>query len=240
MLASFSVASASFAPMAPATRAPAARASFVKMDATTDLKALAKEANPIVGYYDPLNLAAWNLWGQGDDATVGFLRHAEIKHGRVAMAAFVGFCVQSNGLKLPGEPFASITATSPPEQWDALPDAAKLQIILFIGFLEVYSEHSFILKKQGQAHYMRGGKPGYYPVMDNWPHPVPFNLFDPLNMSKNASPATKAKGLVKELNNGRLAMIGIIGFLSEAKVPGSVPFGPHLSTYGGEVMAPFM
>ena len=188
---------------------------------------------------DPLNLAQWNLWGTGDEGTIGFLRHAEIKHGRVAMAAFVGYCVQSNGIKFPWAPFDSITATSPPEQWDALPLAAKLQIVLFVGFLEVYSEHSFILEKQGQAHYMKGGKPGYFPKMDNWPHPVPLNLYDPFNFSSNASAEKKEKGLIKELNNGRLAMIGIFGFVSEAAVPGSVPLGPHLPQYMGEIMQPF-
>ena len=51
------------------------------------------------------------------------------------MAAFVGYCVQANGIKFPWAPFDSITATSPPEQWDALPDVAKWQIILGVGFL---------------------------------------------------------------------------------------------------------
>jgi len=218
---------------------PAQRNGGVRMAASDDLTALAKELNPVVGYYDPLNLAAWNLYGKGDDATVGFLRHAEIKHGRVAMAAFVGYIVQANGFKFPWEPFASISSTSPPEQWDALPDAAKLQIILFVGFLEVYSEHSFILEKQGQKHYMKGGKPGYFPALDTLPHPVPLNLYDPFGFSTNATPEKKAKGLLKEVNNGRLAMIGIFGFLAEQKVPGSVPFGPHLPAYSGEIMAPF-
>jgi len=221
----------------PAVQQHAVRA--VQMSATEDLEALAKELNPVVGYYDPINLAQWNLYGKGDDATVGFLRHAEIKHGRVAMAAFVGYIVQANGIKFPWEPFASISAASPPEQWDALPEAAKWQIILFVGFLEVYSEHSFILEKQGQKHYMKGGKPGYFPALDTLPHPVPLNLFDPFNFSKNASPATKAKGLLKEVNNGRLAMIGIFGFLAEQKVPGAVPFGPKLPLYAGDIMAPF-
>ena len=61
-------------------------------------------------------------------------RQAEIKHGRVAMAAFVGFIVQSNGIHFPwdlttsGISHADIAAAGgPAAQWDALPTASKLQ-----------------------------------------------------------------------------------------------------------------
>ena len=66
-----------------------------------------------------------------NDQSIAFLRHSEIKHGRIAMAAFVGYIVQSNGIHFPwpmttsGEPFPS-AAGSPPEQWDALPNWAKV------------------------------------------------------------------------------------------------------------------
>jgi len=209
-----------------------------------ELEKLAKDLNPVVGYWDPLNLGNWDLWGQGSDASMGFLRHAEIKHGRVAMAAFVGFCVQSNGIKFPWAPFDAIPGDiSPAAQWDMLSDAAKLQIIGFVGFLEVFSEHSYILEADGEKHYMKGGKPGYFPSLkDNFGvHPVPFNLFDPLNAFKNQSAESKAKGLLTEINNGRLAMIGIMAFVSEAKVPGSVPaLKGMITAYSGEVMAPFL
>jgi Chlorophyll A-B binding protein len=80
------------------------------------------------------------FWGKSEEATIGWLRQSEIKHSRVAMAAFVGYCVQSNfhwpwAMTMDGTPFPSIEL-SPPEQWDALPLPSKLQIILFIGFLE--------------------------------------------------------------------------------------------------------
>ena len=90
---------------------------------------------------------------------------------------------------------------------------------------------------------MRGGKPGAFPDFntDLIPHPVPLNLYDPFGFSKNKSEEAKAEGLIKELNNGRLAMIGIMGFLAEQRVEGSVPLLKGVvPPYAGETMAPFM
>merc|ERR1712216_890462 len=119
--------------------------------------------------------------------------------------------------------------------------ASKLQILLFIGFLEMISESSSILEMSDNKHYMRGGKPGAFPKFNTWmPHPIPFELYDPFNLSAKASAERKEKGLVVEINNGRLAMLGIMGFLAESKVPGSVPALTGLvKPYAGEVMAPF-
>jgi len=99
-------------------------------EAPESLKKMAKELNPAVGYWDPLGLGKAEFWDQSNEATVGFLRHAEIKHGRVAMAAFVGYCIQSNGIYFPWKLTGSIShadiaaAGGPADQWDALPSAS--------------------------------------------------------------------------------------------------------------------
>jgi len=207
------------------------------------LQDMAKKLNPVVGYWDPLNLGSNEFWDQSNEATIGFLREAEIKHGRIAMFGFVGYCVHANGIHWPWKgPWDNIpTDISPQEMWDVLPSAAKWQIILTIGFFEFWRESDYVLESEGQAHYMRGGKPGYFPTFDNMAHPVPLNLHDPFKISKNASPEKKAKGLITEINNGRLAMIGLMGFLAESQTTGSVPglTSLGLKHYDGNVMAPF-
>eukprot|EP00320_Phaeocystis_rex_P009653 CAMPEP_0119069338 /NCGR_PEP_ID=MMETSP1178-20130426/13754_1 /TAXON_ID=33656 /ORGANISM="unid sp, Strain CCMP2000" /LENGTH=212 /DNA_ID=CAMNT_0007051095 /DNA_START=75 /DNA_END=713 /DNA_ORIENTATION=+ len=197
---------------------------------------LATALNPAIGYFDPLGLGSADFWSQGNEKTYAFLRHAEIKHGRVAMAAFVGFIVQSNGLHWPfpmTPTFEYNTALTPPEQWDALPFEGKWQIIAFIGFLEWWGEF-------GGQHYMAGGKPGDYPDFKDIPlHKMP-SLYDPAGLSKKMSAEKKEERLLMEINNGRLAQIGIMGFLAAEKVPGSVPFLTNIvAPYSGDVMQPF-
>jgi len=242
LLSLFLGSAAAFAP----NNGPSARTSVAVsagLEGLDELKTIAEKSNPVLGFYDPLELSSTTIWGDSNEATIAFLRHSEIKHGRVAMAAFVGYIVQSNGFHWPfpiqfdGTPYP-FAAGSPPEQWDALTDAAKWQIILFVGFLEWFSEAA-------GTHYMRGGIPGKFPKFsentDLVPHPVYLNLFDPFGFHDKDSAERKAKGLISEINNGRLAMIGIIGFISEQRVEGSVPLLKGLvSHYFGETMAPFM
>jgi len=218
----------------------------VRMETISDLKVLAQAQNPTIGYFDPLKLSEGEFWGQSNEATIGWLRHAEIKHGRVAMAGFVGYCLHENGVHWPWKlsnslpDYSSFEGLSAPAVWDAIPTASKLQILIVVGFFEFWSESRYVLESEGQAHYMRGGKPGYFPTFKEIPHPVPLNLFDPFGFTKKLSEEQKARKLNIEINNGRLAMLGLMSLVSEAKVPGAVPaLAGLIKKYDGQVMGPF-
>jgi len=213
------------------------------------LTELALKLNPVLGYWDPLRI------GDTEPEFVAWFRHAEIKHGRIAMFGFVGFLVQNAGIHFPWNlqglmgteviSHAQISAAGGPlDQWDALPSAAKLQIFFVIGCLEFWGESSYALNAAGQQHYVRGGKPGFYPsfapIRDSGLGQPTLDLFDPFGFSKKKTPEQKERGLLVELNNGRAAMLGIIGLVSASKgliVPGldSLPLKP----YAGEPMAFF-
>ena len=87
---------------------------------------------------------------------------------------------------------------------------------------------------------MSGGKIGYFPPFDAKYIPGgALNLYKPFG-SADMSAETKERRLTAEINNGRAAMLGIFGFISEGAVEGSVPalkgIIPH---YDGNFMAPF-
>lgn len=156
------------------------------------------------GFFDPLGLSKL-----GSDSTNAWFRQAEIKHGRVAMFAFVGYIVQCNGIHLPGDiatgtSFESISQVKPLEAWAAVPALGQLQIISFLGCFEILTEME-------KPHYMKGGKPGVVPFLFASPQVPAF------------SEEKKADLRLKELQNGRLAMIGIMGFFAASSMPGSVP-----------------
>ncbi|KAH8075779.1 chlorophyll A-B binding protein [Aureococcus anophagefferens] len=92
------------------------------------------------------------------------------------MAGFVGYCLHANGVQFPIHIPGDYSTKSPAELWDQMPEAGKWQIILFVGFLEFWSESG-----AGGAHYTKGGKPGAFPSFNSpaagdeykIPHPVP-------------------------------------------------------------------
>jgi hypothetical protein len=50
----------------------------------------------------------------------------------------------------------------------------------------------------------------------------------------------RERGLLMELNNGRLSMIGIMVFMCEHSIPGSVPILTGvIKPCAGQIMAPF-
>jgi len=199
---------AGFAPVAQPSRQTARQVS-VYPEIPSDR--VMEGAMPPLGFWDPFGLAE-----MGSDETLAWFRAAELKHGRVCMAAFSGWIVQSAGIHFPGAVDLSGTTfeslgKDPIAAWAALPDGGKWQMIFAIGFLEFHSELA-------KPHVMRGGVPGKIDTL------ITPGLWDPVGITKGLSEEKKAIQRTKEIANGRLAMIGMMGFFAAEAIPGSVPF----------------
>jgi len=90
-----------------------------------------------------------------------------------------------------------------------VPESGKLQILGVVGILDLLGEAAV------KPHYMKGGTPGKIPL-----------LWDPLGFTAKLSPETLARKRTAELKNGRLAMIGVMSFVSAHYIPDSVPLLP--------------
>jgi hypothetical protein len=168
---------------------------------------------PPLGLWDPLGLL-----NGADQERFDRLRYVEIKHGRIAMLAFLGNIVPRAGIHLPGDidysghSFASypngIAAIKGP---DAIPFNGIGQIICFIGFLEI----AFMKDVPGTGNEFVGDfRNGY--IDFGWD-----DFDEEEKLSKRAI----------ELNNGRAAQLGILGLMVHEKI---IPLGydPELPIIG--------
>jgi len=173
--------------------------------------------------WDPLSISD----SVSDEALMWF-RAAELKHGRAAMLACVGYITGAAGITFPGEiakgvTFASVNADGVFNAWGNVPVEGKLQILLLIFSLEMATEAK-------KPHYMRGGVPGkidqlpFAGIKGLWAPNIKF--WDPLGFMGALTDEQKARKRKAELKNGRLAMIGMISFLVAHNLPGAVPGVP--------------
>eukprot|EP00555_Chaetoceros_dichaeta_P013679 CAMPEP_0198263490 /NCGR_PEP_ID=MMETSP1447-20131203/12026_1 /TAXON_ID=420782 /ORGANISM="Chaetoceros dichaeta, Strain CCMP1751" /LENGTH=206 /DNA_ID=CAMNT_0043952089 /DNA_START=24 /DNA_END=644 /DNA_ORIENTATION=+ len=151
-----------------------------------------------LGYWDPLNF----LLDQ-DQERFDRLRYVELKHGRISMLAFLGHVTTSSGYHLDGNIDQSGTAFSSIKNGIAgiseMPTAGLLQIIAFCGFLEL----SVMKDVTGKAEFDGDFRNGY--IDFGWD-----KFSDEEKLQK--------RGI--ELNNGRAAMMGILGLMVHEMLPG--------------------
>ena len=173
---------------------------------TSALNAFENElgAQPPLGLFDPLGM----LDG-ADQERFDRLRYVELKHGRICQLAFLGQITTRAGVRLPGDiDFSGTSFASIGEGWAGslqVPVAGALQILAFVGFLELA-----VMKDSAN-----GAAPGDF-VGDFRNGAIDFgwDSFDE---------ETKLSKRAIELNNGRAAMMGILGLAVHEQLGGSVP-----------------
>jgi len=180
--------------------------------------------------FDPGMLSALNSVANSSQtsspACIGWLRHSEVKHGRVAMAGALGYLVHEAGIHWPWCLCTKYDGLSAPDVFFADSLESRWPILIVVGFFEFWSEFAQNVEQQGTSHYMRGGKPGKFPTFEGVPLRkfwLPADLFDPFGFTKKLSEKEKADRLNLDINTGRVAMIGLLSFFSEAIQPGAVP-----------------
>jgi len=167
-----------------------------------NVKDMAGITDPL-GFFDPVGFC--------EDATEGkirFYREVELKHGRVAMVASLGYLVAEQfhplwGGSIDVPSFVAFQATPLQTFWPA--------VVLLISIIEVFSVFSFNTPIGGEPWSVRSDH-------------APGDLgFDPMGL-KPTDPKELKEMQTKELNNGRLAMFAIAGMVAQEAATGGKLF----------------
>ena len=156
-----------------------------------------------LGFFDPLSFSA-----EASEGKVRFYREVELKHGRVAMLASVGFLVGENfhplwGGEIDVPSYIAFQETPLQPFWPA--------VVLLIAVPEVFSVFTFESPVGGEAWAIRDD------------HEAGDFGFDPLGLKpQNAAELLQMQN--KELNNGRLAMLAAAGMIAQELATGKKLF----------------
>jgi hypothetical protein len=175
---------------------------------STALNAFESElgSQPPLGFFDPLGLL-----DSADQERFDRLRYVEIKHGRISQLAFLGQITTRSGAHFSGDiDYHGHSFDSYPNGLaalfgpDSVPDRGTVQIFCFIGLLEL-----FVMKDiPGTGNEFVGDFRNGIDGKVYW---------------KNLDDETKLKKRAIELNNGRAAMMGILGLMMHEQLGGSIP-----------------
>jgi len=151
--------------------------------------------------FDPLGFA--------EIYDIKWMREAEIKHGRVAMLATIGYTYPEAPWFIQAFPGDAYSHSNPIKAALAVPPEAWAQVVLFCGVME-WSLNNGNMTLLTMFNAPGGRKtPGDF----GW---------DPMGLM---SPANEDRMKMRELQHGRLAMIAIGGMIHGSFVTGTGVFG---------------
>jgi len=179
----------------------------------------------------PMNLEGWvgdvgfDPWGFSNRYPIEYLREAELKHGRVASLAWLGWVAVDLGLRIYPAPLPEWQASSSAEAFRNLfpsnavaahPDgywtSPFFQALVIIGCIEGASTESVNKMFYGEESDRAAGDVG----------------FDVLNILKGKSDKEIERMKLRELKNVRLGMFAFFGVVFQSVVMGYEKF-PYFS-----------
>jgi hypothetical protein len=154
-----------------------------------------------MGFFDPFNFST-----KADEATLKRFREAEVTHGRVAMLATVGFLV---GEKVEGSSFLFDSQITGP----AIGHLAQIPVFFWAPLIVGIAGSEL---KRATIGWVEPDK-ALFTLRDGY---TPGDIgFDPIGL-KPEDPEDLFTMQTKELQNGRLAMLAVAGFVAQELVDG--------------------
>jgi hypothetical protein len=183
------------------------------------------QATEPFGVLPPTGMLGRTEWDKfttviGSEETGTYLQASEIKHGRSAMLAVLGFSFQKFGITFDkfspheylsvtqGIKFSDLAALGPIEAVKAVPVEGLAQVFAAIAAVEIYElTHRDGELKRGES-VAPGLRPGGLTGDLGW-NPLRVEVTDKLRLN--------------EISNGRAAMVAISAWVCHDLIPGSVP-----------------